>query len=277
MVLTSGAKSEILDTVKTIFTKGGVGISSTAEASSDTGLFGGGTTIDSCDADPSTWTEEGDGGAPTLNEETGEFYEGTGCFNLPSTFSSGSSGWYRTISSANYTGDKLVMWFYITDAGELATSTDAVKITLGTGGFTNYNEYYFSYTNFSNGWNSLLLDADTIDASGGTGADLTDVDRLKLTVRLTATQSTNDMRMDYWRYYEPNTLGVTDAQNTLVVATGTNYFKTTHSISVLEANGLDIVESGDTDGTTLLSRQTFATVSKGNSTALQIDKYYYID
>ena len=277
MVLTSDAKSEILDTVKDLFTTGGNGMDDTQESSTDTGLFGGGTTIDSCDATPSTWTEEGDGGAATLNEETSEYYEGTGCFNLPSTYSTGISSWYRTISSTDLENNKLVLWFYITDAGELATSSDAVKVLLGNGGFTDYNEYYFDYQEFSNGWNSLVLDADTIDGSGGTGADLTVVDRLKLTVQLTATQSGNDMRMDYWRYYEPDTLGVTDSQNSLVVVTGTNYFKTTHTMSVLESNGLDIVESGDTDGSTLLSRQTFATVIKGNSTELQIDKYYYID
>jgi len=278
MVLTNDAKDEILGTVKDLFTTGGIGLDSTAEVSSDDGLFGGGTTVDACDSSSIAWsTLSGDAQSAALNTSAGYYQEGTGCYNIPFTYSSGTGSWARTISTTNLSGKKLAIWFYILSADDLASSSDAITITLGTGGFVNYNDYYFNYENFSSGWTSLVLDTSSISDSGGTGADLTDVDNIKITTKVDSTQSGTEMRMDYWRYYEPDTLGITDSQNSLTVATGTNYFKTTHIINVLESNGLDIVESGDTDGSTLLPRQTFAAVSKGNSTELQIDKFYYID
>ncbi len=50
-----------------------------------------------------------------------------------------------------------------------------IKVTLGTGGFTNANEYYKPNTDLSNGWNSFNIDIATA-ANNTLGAGLTSSD-----------------------------------------------------------------------------------------------------
>lgn len=276
MVLLNQAKSTIRDAVKALFTTGGIGLDSTSPDVTDTGLLGGRTDIDSCDV-VTGWTNSGDANAETVNNTSGEFKEGVACLNLPFTYSTGTGKWTKTINSADMTNNKLVLWFYISDVNTIATSVSALKVDLGTGGFTNYDQYYFANTILGNGWNSLVVDCDNSDNSNGTGVTLATVDRIRLEVNLTTTQSTNSMRMDFWRMYTPDTLGITDSRKNLAYETGDYYFKTIHNILTTESNGLSIVESGDSDGTNLLSRFTFATIEKGENTELQIDKFYYIE
>jgi len=276
MVLTQNAKDLILTSTAAIFTSGGVGLDNTTETSSDTGLFGGGTTIDACDASTG-WTASGDGSSAVLNTTAGYFMEGTGCLNLPTSYSSGTANWYKTISSADLTSKKLYVWLYLDNASDLATSTNAVSIDLGTGGFTNYYTYNFPYTDFSNGWNSLYVSVDDYDETSGSGLVSSDCDSIRMNVQLDSTQTSTDMRMDYWRSYEADTLGITEGNKVLIKTTGTNYFKTTMNLTTTECNGLSIVECGDNNGSTLLSRQVFAEIIKGLNTQVQIDKYYYIE
>lgn len=276
MVLTNGARGLIITDIQDLFTHGGVGLSNTTAQITDTGLFGDGVTVDACDSSTG-WTHNGDASAETQNTTSGEYKEGTGCLNLPTTHSTGTANWYKTISSTDLSSKKLALWFYIDNVADLADSTDTVRIDLGTGGFTNYNSYYFDRDSISSGWTSLVLTSSSIDASSGTGAALATVDRLRIFVRADTTQTTNDMRMDYWRYYEASTLGITDSQNALVVSTGNYWIKTIHQVAVTESNGLEIVESADTNSSVILSRQVFAAVNKGSNTSLQIDKYYYLD
>ena len=275
MVLTQDAKDSILTSTAALFTSGGVGLDNTAENSSDTGLFGGGTTVDACDA-TTGWSNSGDASATTLNTTAGYFMEGTGCLNLPTSFSAGLSSWYKTISSTNLTTKKLYVWLYIDDATDLS-NTNAVSIDLGTGGFTNYSSWAYADTSFSNGWNSLYVDVDNSTSITASGVTTSDVDRIRLNVNLTSTQTSTDMRMDYWRSYEANTFGITNGQKVLIKTSGTNYFKTTMNLTTTEGNGLELVESGDNNGTILLSRQTFAPITKGLNTQVQIDKYYYLE
>jgi hypothetical protein len=276
MVLTNDARGLIITELESLFVNGGIGLDDTTPTKSDTGLFGGGVSIDDCDSSTG-WTHGGDGNAETENTTSGEYKEGDGCLNLPTTHSGGTAYWYKTVTSVDLEDKKVALWYYIDNVSDLADSTDSVRVDLGTGGFTNYNSYYFDRDSLSSGWNGLLVSTDTVDNSSGTGADLTDVDRIRLFVRADQTQGSNDMRMDDWRYYESGTLGITESQSALNVTTGDYYIKTIHSVAVTEANGLVIVESGDTDGSTLLSRQTFAEVNKGSNTSLQIDKFYYLD
>lgn len=276
MVLTNTARGVIIDDLQDLFTTGGVGLGTASAQVTDSGLIGDGVTIDSCDSSTG-WTHSGDAGAETENTTLGEYKEGTGCLNLPSTYSTGTATWYKTVSSVDLATTKIAAWFYIDNADDLTDDSAAITLDLGTGGFTNYNSYEFSKDDISSGWTSLVISADDLDASTGTGATLATVDRIRIKVKLDTSQSTNDMRMDYWRYYEPGTLGVTDSQNALIVETGNYFIKTIHNVSVNESNGLPLSESGDTDGTNLLSRQKFATVNKGSNTSLQIDKYYYLD
>lgn len=276
MVLTNTGRNLIRDSVKTIFTNAGVGLGTTAPSSSDTGLFGGGITVDTCDASTG-WTNEGDASAVTLNTTAGEFKEGTGCLNLPLTYSTGTSGWYKTIGATDMDTDKHAFWFYITQVSELANSDNAVRLTLGTGGFTNASYYDTTRDSLSNGWNSIVHNLDTTSGTLGTGAVMTSIDRIKIEVLADSSQASNEMRMDYWRTYQPGTLGITDSQHALTLETGNYYFKTIHTIPTTESNGLSITESGDNNSTSLLSRQVFAALDKGNNTELQVDKYYYIE
>jgi len=112
MVLTNQARNDIRDAVNVLFTHGGLGIDTTTEARTDTELFGGGTTIDACDASPSTWVASGQASAATLITSTGFFQEGTGCFTLP-TSGTGTATWSKTISTIDVDTDKVYFWFYI--------------------------------------------------------------------------------------------------------------------------------------------------------------------
>ena len=277
MVLTNNGRTQVVSTLQSLFTTGGVGLDNTSAALTDSELFGGGTTIDACDSSTG-WSTEGDASSVALNTTSGEAIEGSDCLNLITSHSTGSAGFYKTISSKNLSNKKMNLWFYINNSNELASSSNAITITLGTSGFTNSNDYYTSYEDISNGWNSIYFDVEAdSDNTNGTGLVSSDCDRIKITVLASSTQSSNDMRMDFWTYYESGTLGLTDSNNTLTIETGDYYIKTTHNITTNESNGVDIVESGDNDGTYLLSRQVFAPLNKGVNTELQVDKYYYIE
>ena len=276
MGLTQEFKDKILTASAALITTGGVGLDNTPYTSADTGLFGGKEVIDALDA-TTGWSNSGDAGAATLNTTAGEYQEGTGCLNLPSTFSTGVSSWYKTITSADLTSKKLYLWIYMDDVTDLDTSVTAITVDIGTSGFTNYDTWSYANTEFTNGWNSLYIDCDVADSTSGSGLVLGTSDSIRINFNLISTQTTNDTRMDYIRYYEAGTLGITDSIKTVTKITGTNYFKTTVNLTSTDANGLAIVEAGDSDGSDLLSRQTFAAINKGNSTQVQIDKYYYIE
>jgi len=276
MVMTNLGRNLIRDEIQSLFSSAGIGLSSTAANAGDTSLFGGGATIDACDA-TSGWAATGDGNAVTLNTTSGEYKEGTGCLNIPTTYSAGTATWTKTISSTDLSSTKIAVWFYIDSVGDLEDASDAVSLVLGTGGVTNTNNYDFSRDGLVSGWNSLVLDADSPDGTGGSGATLTTIDRIRIIVGAEATQSTNEMRMDFWRSYVSGGLGIADSLKAPVVSTGNYYVKTVHSVLVTESNGLDITEAGDNNGSSLLSRMVFATLSKGSNTELQVDKFYYID
>lgn len=276
MALLNNARGLIITAVEPLFVNGGVGLDNTNPQITDTSIFGGGVTIDSCEA-TTGWSVSGDGSAVTLNTTSGEYIEGTACINLPTSHSTGVAKFYKTISDTNLSGKIVAVWYYIDNVADLADSVDAISIDLGTGGFTNYNTYNFNRDELASGWNSLVIDADSLDASSGSGATLATVNRVRLNVKADLTQATNDMRMDYLRYYESGTLGIADSINPLSVTTGNYYIKTTHNIAATESNGLEIVESGDSTASVLLSRQTFAAINKGSNTSIQIDKYYYLD
>ena len=276
MVLTNVGRGLVRDASKALFINGGVGLSVTNATVTDTGLFGGGTIVDACDA-VTGWVNSGDAGTELLNNVAGEFKEGTGCLNLPLTYSTGVSTWSKTISSTDLSNKKLLLWFYISSVEELDDSTDTISITLGTGGYTNSNSYYTSRDEMSNGYNSILVDVANEDLSNGTGLVSSTCDRIRISVRANTTQATNSMRMDYWRSYEAGTLGVTDSIKVLTQESGDYYFKTIHNLNTTESNGLSLVEAGDSTATALLSRFTFTTVEKGENTELQVDKYYYIE
>ena len=87
------------DTTETIF-QGGVGIGTDAFNGTQTSLLGGGTDIDDFDS-VSGWSTDGDADSMASNTTSGERQEGDGCANIPLTFSTGTAGWSKTITSTD--------------------------------------------------------------------------------------------------------------------------------------------------------------------------------
>jgi len=278
MGITNVGRGLIRDAVSGILINGGIGLDDTTFSSADTGLFGGGTTINTCDTS-TAWVTTGDAQTEVLNTTSGEFLEGTGCLNIPYTNSTGVGSWSQTYSATTLTSKKVYLWFYINLATDLTDSSSAITVSIAnTSSFASAttNEYYTSRDSISNGWNSIYLDIDSADLTGSSisTSSITDI---KLTIEADISQTGNSMRMDYWRSYESGTLGMADSIHTLTKETGNYYVKTIHSIPSTESNGLAINEAGDTNGTSLISRTPFATLDKGTNTELQVDKYYYIE
>jgi len=276
MGITNTGRGLIRDAVNNLLTTGGVGLDNTPFSPTDEGLFGGGVAVDSLDSS-SDWSFSGAASGLSLNEESGEFLEGTGCLNLVS--GDGVGSWFSTFGSTDLSSKKLYSWFYVNLVSDLTDSSSAITVELcDSSSFdgSSTNKYYFSRDELSNGWNSLNFSVDSPDIEGSSLAT-SDISDYKVSVELDVSQSGNNMRLDYIRYYEPDTLGVTDSNESLVKESGDYYIKTTHNISSTESNGLVISEAGDNNGSQLISRIAFAPLDKGTNTELQIDKYYYIE
>jgi hypothetical protein len=274
MVLTNSGRAAITTSISPLFTYAGIGLDSTATSAADTELFGGGTTIDACDV-TTGWTQSGVGSAVTANTTAAAFLQGTACLNLP-TSGAGTASWTKVISTTDLASKKVALWYYIDNASELTDSASALTIYLGSSDLANSYAYYFPRDDIANGWNSFLIDVNSYSAILGSGATTSSITGIKLTALVDVQQVTTDMRMDYWRSYAAGTLGIADSLTTNVQTTGDYYFKNTHTITASQSNGLPIVEAGDSDNSTLYQRTTFATLNKGASTILQIDKYYYV-
>ena len=276
MGITNTGRGLIRDAVSALLTTGGIGLSSSTFSTSDTGLFGGGTTVDALETSTG-WTISGDALAPSTNSTAGEYLEGSGCLNLPLTYSSGTGGWQETFSAVNLAAKKLYLWFYIDVVTDLTDTSDCITVELcDSSTFSDSNKYYTSRDSLASGWNSLYVNVDSPDVAASSLATSAITD-FKISVKSDQSQSGNNMRIDYLRYYEPGTLGITDSKSSLTKTTGEYYIKTIHSINSTQSYGLTITEAGDSNGSQLISRVTFAALDKGSNTELQIDKYYYIE
>ena len=276
MTLTNTGKVIVRDAIEGQFVNGGLGLSSTVFSVSDTGVFGGGTTIDACDSSTG-WSTGGDATSVVANTTSGEYQEGSASLNLSATLSSSTATYSKTISSTDLSGKKVALWIYLDDVSNFQDSSTCVGVVLGTSGFTNTNSYYKSYSSLVTGWNSFVFDVDSPDATSGSGATGSSIDRFKLSLSITSSFSGNSVRMDYIRYYESGTLGITDSIGSLTVSTGNYYIKTTHLIDATKSNGLRITEAVDTDGSNIISRVVLPATEKGLNTEIQVDKYYYIE
>lgn len=184
-----------------------IGVGTTTPVSADTALEKGvpntSTTTDACDA-ITGWAHSNDATTEVLNTTSGERKEGTGCLNLPSTFSAGTATWQKTVTGADLstTGDRVFVYFYISDKATLFTdTTDTVFIRLGTGGMTNYNQYNFDYDVITDAdWTLFVLDPNNPDSTGGSGANESDIDTIQINVKAKASMVTNNCRMDWWHY-----------------------------------------------------------------------------
>lgn len=256
---------------------GGVGLNNTSVVTTDTGLIGGGTTVDAFDA-TTGWNIADDAITPTTNTTTGEYKEGTGCMDVGATYSAGVATYYKTETSFDATGGFVVMWIYIDDKSELTDTTDCIKITLGTGGYTNTDYWNFDYDNLVDGWNSLICKIGDSSGTTGTGVDVSDIDSVKIQFKDNTTIGSGNIRFDYLRYYEPDTMGVTDSKKATVITTGDRYIKTEYTLYSTESNGLSLYEYGDsTVNGTLVTRSTFTEIDKTQSYEMRVVGYLYFE
>jgi len=274
MIINQG-KTILLGQISNSLVNGGVGISSTAVDATDTGLFGGGTTIDEMDASNSAnWTEADDALNPSDLTGSAQFQHGTGSMGIGWTTSAGSASYSRSLSSLDLSGKIIYCWFYIADKAALTDTTNAVRVKFGTDS-SNYDYFDFSYDELISGWNSLKMDPSSVTGSVSAGAAWGTVDYVEFEFQEDANVSVGNARLDYLRYYSPDELGITEAGLALSKSAGDFFIKTTHTVGATYGNGVDIVEVGDNDGTTVVSRTVIPAVTKGSSTELQVDKYYY--
>jgi len=182
-----------------------IGNDDTTPSESDTSCLGRVpytySVIDACDA-ITGWNHAGDGGQAVLN--TDDEHLGSGCLNLPISYSSGVSSWTKTVSSKNLSGllTGVYLWLYVNDLTNVVNSSSAVIITLGTGGVVNSEDYYFARSSLTAGvWNCLRIpDLTDSDNTNGSGATLNNVDTVKITVNTTGSFTGSNLRMDEWVY-----------------------------------------------------------------------------
>ena len=210
--------------------------------------------IDACDAT-----------AVAVNSTSGQFLEGAGCLNLPTTFATGTSNWYKTVSNFDVTSKYFTIMLYITSLSDITSGASAVKIDIGTGGFTNYSSYVFNKNLLQVGWNALVCDGDTPDSSSGSGATKTTINRIRMTITNANTWVANETRMDWIQTYpKADTFGIWTVGYP-IYNTG-NKSVTIQGIDLsTNSNGYMIREFGlyNADSPKLLySRDTFTTVVK---------------
>ena len=230
--------------------------------------------IDACDA-TTGWSTGGDSTAVSVDSTVGEYMEGTGCLKLPTTYSAGTANWYKTVTNFDVTSKYFTIMLYVTNLADITSGASAIKIDIGTGGFTNYNSYNFDKTLLQVGWNALVCDGDTPDSSSGSGATKTTINRIKMTITNANTWVTNETRMDWIQTYpKADTLGVWVGGYPVYNTTNKSVAIQGQDLST-NTNGYYIREFGllNNDSPKLLySRDTFTTIIKSQFISLTFNQ-----
>lgn len=225
-----------------------IGAGSTSPLATDTNLEkplpASSTIADACDA-VTGWGNSDDADAETLNTTTGEYKEGTGCLNLPMTFSGGDGTWSKTVGAIDMTDEYIYLYYYISaKATYLTDTTDTVRIILGTGGLVNVNYYDTDYDNISDGWTLLVFKASNYSSQGGTGATISNVDTIAIKVKDKASVGTNNQRMDWWHYADEDDQKQTISSGYPIFDTGNKRVTERITFAATDYNGYTIKESG---------------------------------
>ncbi len=259
-------------TTYTVPSTGEIGTDSTTATASDTALGNRvphtRTSADDCDA-IAGWVHSADAGQVVLNTTAGEYKEGTGCLNTPSTYATGTATWTKTLgagvnmSSAKYCG----IFFYVVSKTNLGTGSNTIVITLGTGGVANSNYFNFADTAIVAGWNFLIFTADDPTGTNGGGATLTNVDTLKISVKITDSWTGTQMRMDDWWYATEANHNISLTAGYPVFDTNNRRVKLRHDLDATKANGFTLAEHkvDNTDSSPIqVLRGTHASIDKSS-------------
>lgn len=165
--------------------------------------------IEDCD-DNTTFTAADEG---SLADNTTTFKQGIGSISFAKSGTVGTTAsMTQTITAVDLQGKKIKLWAYIADNATLTaldvSAAAKFRLVLGTGGYTNVNYYDFA-TSLAVGWNEIIKTIDSPDAIGGSGADETAIDRLKLTyeVDTSGTEIAADkVLIDHIRIIEPRSI-----------------------------------------------------------------------
>ena len=218
--------------------------------------------IDDCET--ADWSAENDGDSPTLNTEAGYHLEDASSLNLLTTHSAGSAGYYKTFSNFDVTDKYFCLPIRINDLTDITAGASALTIDLGTGGFTNYNRYTFNKTLLQAGWNYIVCNGNTADTTGGTGATLTTINRVKLTITNATSWVASDMVMDWVQTYDMADTFMSFTSGYPIQTEADKEVTYRFSINSVQANNYAIRELGvfDDTGTYLYARDVFTTINK---------------
>lgn len=256
-------------------TQAGVGVDETRTIG-DTQLQGSVVVLD--DAEATTgWSNAGDGTAISL--DTTIFQEGSGSLQAGATAGSDDAEFSKTITSVDISNsvDKIYFWVFLEDHTQLTNSSSAVKLTLGTSGFTNSNEYQFSRDSLNDGWTALIADVPSPDVTNGSGATLSDVDSVKIAFETTNAITSGDIKWDYIRVLTLGNLGIADSLRAYTKEESTRAVILTGKVESDESNGYDISSSGVSTSSLLFSKNIFSAINKGESLEIQTDFFITIE
>lgn len=228
--------------------------------------------IDSCDA-TTGWAASGDGTSVVLDTTAGNRLEGTGALDLRATHSTGTATYTKTVSSFDGSTDYFFLAFYIQDLAQITAGASAITIDLGTGGFTNYNTYNFNKDQLQIGWNAIVCNVDSPDATAGTGAVESTIDRVRVNITIASSLATDDMIMD-WIHTYPISDTYVSWDSGYPTFNETNKTGTVRfSITTTDSDTYIIRESGLWDSTKvyLYRRDTFTSISKDTNITVTWD------
>jgi len=194
--------------------------------------------IDACD-DNTDWTAADEG---ALADNTTIYKEGTGSISFAKSGTSGTTATMtQTITAFDGSGKKFKLWIDVVDAGTLTaldTSADTkFRLVLGTSGYTNVNYYDFGDA-LSVGWNELIFTIDSPSTTGGSGADETLIDRIKLTYEVDSSGTeiaADKVLVDFIRVIEPR------SPNNIIV--GRQDISGTMGINLTTTSGMDMYDA----------------------------------
>jgi hypothetical protein len=164
-------------------------------------LVSGLTDIETFDGSPTFTSIGGGAGASVSTDVVKQGSQSAG----RKANSTGRYGFAATVTGVDFTvaGRLYWAWWNILYSPNLldTRANGGVRMLLGTGGVTNYNEYYVGGNDFgpdgrpvvAGKWYRSVIDVNNVAASatGGSGATLTNIDRIGITVNYTSTPSGN--------------------------------------------------------------------------------------